>query len=236
VEGHVVYRAAAGEAPRPVNIDITESKFDTPVMTPPVGDMQFQNRTDFPVYLVVPAINRPIGPIQAKQTGSLGGILRPGNNRIIVVARRPNDDPDASRSPILDFAVLSVALSGRLGDGSYARTSVSIDEGSFGGGLPQAPPPSLDGTWRMPDGLVVRFQGEQGYWVEVRHLADFGFKPGDLGYRGFKNSTEQPKVFKGEVLYQKLGGEFHEWKELTITVLGQSTLEAGGARWTRVRP
>jgi len=226
----VVYRAATGQPPSPVSIDIREEQFAMPTPDPKSREVTIRNDTKSDLLVAFPAVKEPF-VVSPGKTSKVTVKLHTGDNRVIAVARRLDSDARQRESPILDFATVSVVLT--VG-GIQRHSGITISDASFrDGGLVSGP--SLEGTWRMPDGLVVRFQGKNGYWVEVGHLASFGFKPGDHGFRGFVNSREQPNVFKGEVLYRTSSGETEDWRPQAITVKDGQTLNTSAGDWKRVR-
>jgi hypothetical protein len=234
---HVVYRAAAGRGPSPVNIDITNANFRTKKDLNLTNALRVENNTDYVLSTFIFGQNLPV-EVGMKSTQTFQNRLAVGRSEVLVVAQKP---PGTARAndEIVDVAFMPIEVV--RGD-TRARTLV-VTEKSFGErGLPpvQSPPPaqvgrpSIDGTWRMPDGLTVRFEGKNGYWVEVGHLKDYGFKSGELGFRKLEEDPNKPGTFKGEVLYKVLGGQEDGWKAFTITVKDKHTLTNSAGDWKRV--
>lgn len=237
---HMVYPAAAGRGPNPVNIDITNAFFKTLKKKELTHAIRIENNTDYPVSVVAHGQVNPIGLVPPRSTNTFDKKLSVGRTELLVNAYS-RTMLSSGMDVIVDIAFTSVEVA----PGERGSKSLVITDKTFGKrGLPAIPSatptpaerPSLEGTWRMPDGLSVRFEGKYGYWVEIGYLKDFGFKTGDLGFKDLEEDPNKPGTFNGKVLYRLRGGREDGWRAFSITVRDKNTLSNSAGVWKRIEP
>lgn len=236
----VVYRAAEGRPLRPVNIDIPNKVFQSIRKAERTIDLRVENNTDYTIELTVEGIGKASGLVSPVSVQTFEDVIELGKNRILVVAKPKKEPTEPGKSPIVDVAFIELD-GGRKGDGASIKTLVITDK-SFGPqGLPRVidepiepPKPSINGSWKMPDGPVLRIEGSNGYWEELAHLANFGFKKGELGVRNIKEDPQKPGAYTAEVLYRFQSGEEDGWKPMTFDLIDANTIQSSGGEWKRV--
>jgi hypothetical protein len=225
--------------PGHVNIDVTDAIFKTVRQQTLAHPLRIENNTDYFVSVIAHGQAMPIGHVAFNDSQTFSKALPNGKTELLVIAQRPPQTVPGGKDVIVDIAVTSVEVV----SGQTSVETLVVTDKMFGErGLPPvgtAPPvevarPSIEGKWRTPDGLTVRFEGSNGYWIEVGFLKDYGFKSGDHGFRGLKEDPSKPGTFNGEVLYRFLGGREDGWKSFTVTVKDKDTLNNAAGDWKRI--
>jgi hypothetical protein len=234
-----IYRAAASRPPKPVTVELTDDIFKTVQEEDRLTPLKVENNTAYPISIFVKGRGAGLGIVPPGKTHTISPALAIGKAEIVLIAHKSIRPDGEIQGPIVDIAFSSV----QVVPGQRSAEWLVVTDKSFGpSGLPLLPSAApvrnqlpLEGKWKQPDGLVVEFRGENGYWLVVLHLAEFGFKPGDQGFRNMKEDPTHPGTYKGEVRFRTIGtGAEAGWQPITVRVTGPNTAECGDAVWKRV--